>query len=362
MLLLSAARRLLLWVVLLPSLFGASLLGCGSDSPNGSTDLAGVDFAGLDLTGVDLASPAGDGGVVLETTSNLEIVVEPGDDGAMLLAAINGATTSVHMVMYQLTAQSVIDALIARKNAGKDVKVLLNKTFPAGMGSNDSVYATLQSAGIGVKWAPTLYQYTHEKSLIIDGTTAIIMTMNASLSAFKDNREFLAFDRDPADVAEAEALFQADWAGQATATTGKLLTAPDNGEGRLIALIDQATTSVDLEGETFSAESILEALGRASKRGVTVRVVLSDESPSNSQALAVMSLKQVSIPVRSVKSPFIHSKAIVTDGTRAYVGSMNFTANSLENNRELGVLVGKASEVKKVADAISSDFAAGTAL
>jgi phosphatidylserine/phosphatidylglycerophosphate/cardiolipin synthase-like enzyme len=333
--------------------------GCnGTDAPTGPEDFAGVDFTGLDLTGVDLAG----GPATLETTSDVQVIVEPGDNGSALLSAINGATTSVHMVMYQLTAQNVVDALIARKKAGKDVKVLLNKTFPAGMGSNDSVYASLQSAGVSVKWAPSSYQYTHEKSVMVDGTAAVITTMNASQSAFNGNREYVAIDHDVADVTEAEALFQADWSGQSmTMSTGKLLTAPDNGEGRLVALIDQATSTVDLEGETFSASSLLEALGRADKRGVTVRVVLSDETPTNAQALAVMSLKQVNIPVHVLSNPFVHAKAIVADGKIAYVGSMNFTANSLENNRELGLLVSKASEVKKVADTIATDFANGVA-
>ncbi len=337
--------------------------GCaGDDQPMGSTDLAGVDFAGLDLTGVDLASASGDGGIVLSPTSDVEVIVEPGNNGASLLAAINGAATSVHMVMYQLTASSVVDALIARKKAGKDVKVLLNKTFPFNMGSNDSVYAQLNTAGVSVKWAPTMYQYTHEKSVIVDAKTAIIMTMNASVSAFNGNREFLAVVHDVDDVVEAEALFQADWAGTVTNNTGKLLVAPDNSEGRLVALIDQASVSVDLEGETFSADSILQALGRADKRGVAVRVVLSDETPTNAQTQAVMGLKQVMIPVRTLHNPFIHAKAIVADGTIAYVGSMNFTANSLENNRELGVLISKQSEVDKVKNTIAADFAAGTAL
>jgi phosphatidylserine/phosphatidylglycerophosphate/cardiolipin synthase-like enzyme len=188
------------------------------------------------------------------------------------------------------------------------------------------------------------------------------MTMNASESAFTGNREFLAIDTDPADVAETEAIFQADWAGTSITPNGKLLVAPVNAEPYLVALIDQAKTSVDLEGEVLSADSTLQALGRAKKRGCTVRVLLSDQTPTTAGMLAIMELKQVGIPVHSLGTPYIHAKAIVTDGTLAYVGSENFTANSLENNRELGLVVGTQSEVTKIANAISADFSAGTAL
>jgi phosphatidylserine/phosphatidylglycerophosphate/cardiolipin synthase-like enzyme len=337
------------------------LWGCHSSTSGDET----VDFAGADLYGVDLTGfPGGDmaGPVMISPTSEVTIVVEPGDDGDMLVAAINGAATSVHMTMYQLTSTRVINALKARKTAGKEVKVLLNKTFPSGMGSNASVYSELMTAGVEVRYAPASFQYTHEKALVIDGATAFIMTMNATDSAFSGNREFVAIDTDSADVVETEAIFQADWAGSSISPSGKLLVAPDNAEPQLVALIDGATQTVDLEGEVLSADSTLQALGRAQKRGCTVRIVLSDQTPTSAGALAIMQLKQVGIPVHSLSNPYIHSKAIVTDGKLAYVGSENFTQNSLENNRELGLVVGKQSEVAKVAGAIDADFKAGTAL
>jgi len=345
-------------VVLVSAVAVAVGLGGCRESVSGEPD----DLAGLDLTGVDLAGfPTGDlsGPIVLSSTSAVTVIVEPGDNGDMLVAAINAATTSVHMTMYQLTSNRVTNALKAKKVAGKEVKVVLNKTFPGGMGSNASVYAELMAAGVAVAYAPSGFQYTHEKAFVIDGASAWIMTMNMSDSALNGNREFVAIDTDPADVAEAEAIFAADFAGTAITPTGKLLTAPVNAEDRLIALLDQATTTVDLEGEVLSASSILEGLGRAKKRGCTVRVVISDQTPTSAGASAIAALKQVSIPVRSVSSPYIHSKAIVTDGKLAYMGSENFTQNSLENNRELGLLVGKQSEVAKISATIDADFKAG---
>ena len=69
-----------------------------------------------------------------------------------------------------------------------------------------------QAAGVEVVWAPSRFTYTHEKAVIIDGTSAWIMTMNVTFSSPTANREYLALDTDPDDVAEAEAIFQADFA------------------------------------------------------------------------------------------------------------------------------------------------------
>lgn len=325
-----------------------------ADGGDPSNDLAGADLSGVVVTG--------DGGLPpLQTTSEVTVVVEPEDKGATLLAAIKNATTSIHMTMYLLTDSTTITALKTQHAAGHDVKVLLNQIFPSGQGSQTSTYTQLQSAGISVKWAPTMYQYTHEKTLVVDGKTALIMTMNASSSAYTGNREYLGVDTDAADVAEAEAIFQADWNGTATATTGKLITAPDNAEVRLVQLVDSATTTVDLEGEVFSSSAILNALGRANKRGVAVRVLLSNGTPTTTQTQAIVSMKGVGIPVRTLASPTIHAKAIVVDGKLAYIGSENFTANSLQNNRELGLIVSAPAEVQKVASTIAADFSAGTA-
>ena len=111
-----------------------SATGCNQDAP---VDPNLEDLAGADLTGLDLSAYGDLGGpTTLSSTSDVTILVEPDDKSGALVAAINGATTSVHMTMYLLTAQPVIDALVARKQAGKEVKVLLNKTFPSAMGTN----------------------------------------------------------------------------------------------------------------------------------------------------------------------------------------------------------------------------------
>jgi cardiolipin synthase len=293
----------------------------------------------------------------------ITVIVEPGDNGAGLLNAITGASSSVHMIMYMLTDPDVIDALLAAHRAGRDVKVLLNQTFPAGQGNtNGDAFNQLQAAGVAVRWAPSTFTLTHAKTVIIDGTSAWIMTMNATKSAPTSNREYLAVDTDADDVAEAEAIFQADWNGTAITPQGKLVVAPVNARERLTGLIASATATLDMEAETLSDYTIESALIDAHGRGVAVKIVLSDEDPSAAQADTVARLKAAGIPLRTRAHPMIHAKAIVADGARCYVGSENFTLSSLVYNREIGVIFATSSEVQKVLSTIRADFAAGTPL
>lgn len=187
------------------------------------------------------------------------------------------------------------------------------------------------------------------------------MTMNLETSS-STNREYLAIDTAAADVAEAEAIFAADFANTPITPTGSLLVSPVNARPTLLTLIQSAKKTLDLEGEELSDTKVVLALLAAKQAGVVVRVVLADNTPSASQATAVTQLKAAGIPAVQLATPYVHAKALVVDGTRAYVGSENFTTASLQYNRELGITTTFAGSVSAVATTIAKDFAAGSAL
>jgi phosphatidylserine/phosphatidylglycerophosphate/cardiolipin synthase-like enzyme len=334
--------------------------------PGSGDDGSGADAGDAALT--DGRDPTGDldGAAPIPPTSAVGIQVIPSDNGLAVLNAIKGATKSVHMMMYLLSDTQVINALIALKQAGKDVKVILNQNFPSNQGSNSSVRTTLKNAGVNVIYAPDAFQYTHAKMVIIDDAKVLVMTMNLTQSSASQNREYIATDTDPADVADAEKIFNGDFTDVSTTVNGKLLWAPGptanvDARSRLVALVDSAKTSVDLEGEELSEDSIVNSLVNAQKAGVKVRIVLDQQAGTAAQQKAVTTLKAAGVPVVGVANPTIHAKAIVVDGARAYIGSMNFTYNSLASNREVGLITDATAEIAKVSKTIGDDFAIGTA-
>ncbi len=78
---------------------------------------------------------------------------------------IDSAHSSIDMTMYELSDTSAVNDLIARKKAGVDVRVILDQ---AEKSTNKSAYAQLTSAGVGVVWSSTAFQYTHQKTLTVD--------------------------------------------------------------------------------------------------------------------------------------------------------------------------------------------------
>lgn len=362
------------WLGLVAALLAAAV-ACNSADLKGPTpgssgsvdpDSTGVeDGGGPPLDGGRDSTSVFDGGT-LPVSSDVTIQVQPTDSGAQLLAAIKAAKTSVHMTMYLLTDFDVIKALGDLKAAGKDVKVVLNQNFPQNGGSNQNAFNQLQQRGVSVVWAPPGYQYTHSKTIIIDGEKVIIMTMNLTQSSAATNREYIATDSDPQDVADAETIFDGDFNNTSTTVNGKLVVSPRNASSidartRLKALIDSAKTTLDVESQSLSDGVLVDAIILAHQAGVKVRVVFDGNfAGSDAQQEAIAKLKQYQVPVVGLTTPDMHAKAIVVDGERAFVGSMNLTTNALLNNREMGVITDAASEVKKVQDTIAADFAAGS--
>lgn len=307
--------------------------------------------------------------VTLQMTSAVTVQVQPVDVGAAILAAIKGAKTSVHMTIYLLTDPKIITALGDLKAAGKDVQVVLNNNFPQNGGDNTDAYNDLKARGVDVSWASASYQYTHAKTIVIDGKKAIIMTMNLTPSSPKTNREYIATDSDPQDVADLEQVFAADKTGAPVALASKLVLSPaaanTNGSPRdmLRALIDSAQTSLDVEVQTLSDRTLVDGILAAHAAGKDVHVVIDgDVSDSNAQLTVIAKLKEKGVPLKSLKSPDLHAKVIVVDGARMFIGSQNFTMPALDNNREVGVLTDTAAEVTKVKTQIAADFAKGVAL
>ncbi len=358
--------------------------GAGGTSSGSTTSTSSTKTGTTGTTTTSTTSSKGTGGGSVGGTSNLTILTAPSSGlVGQVVSAIQAAKTSVHMTMYILDNSQVINALIAQKQAGRDVRVVLNQTFPSGTNeSNPTTYTKLTQAGIGVVWrngppGAASGAYTHEKAFVVDGKVAWIMSMNLDASAGEYNREYLVIDQDPADVAEADGLFLADYAGTGNASGPPLVVSPDNARSALVSLIDASTTTLDIEVEEFSdtySAGITAAVVAAAKRGVTTRIVVANATPSTNQVTSIAQVKAAGAHVvvsggtdsaSTASNPYIHAKAITIDcnGTtcaRGFLGSENFSGGSLGYNRELGVLVDNPTQLAQVESAIAHDFSVGT--
>jgi len=288
--------------------------------------------------------------------SPVTVFVEPEAGAQPVVSALRRAESSILMKMYLMTEREVIAALKDAVARGVSVRVMLEED-PYGYGDNEAVFADLQAAGVQVKWANPTFRLTHEKSIVVDGRMALIMTLNQTHSAFTRNREFGVITSDPADVAEIVAVFEADWERRAPVLSNpRLVWSPDNSRERILALLDGATESLDLEQLAMQDEEVEDHLIAAAERGVRVRVLTSPGIEANEPGLE--RLREGGVEVRYLKKPFVHAKVIVADGRRALVGSINISTASLDFNRELSILLDDPEALDTLEITFEQDWAA----
>jgi phosphatidylserine/phosphatidylglycerophosphate/cardiolipin synthase-like enzyme len=281
---------------------------------------------------------------------------------------INSATSSLDMTMYELEDTTAVNDLIALKNKGVTVRVVLDRAHQS---ANSSAYTALTNAGVGVVWSPSSFVYTHQKTITVDATKSLVLTGNLTSQYYSTGRDYGVFTDDTRDVAAIEKVFNADYAGTSiTPTDGDhLLWSPTDSRSRLLTVINAATTTLDVEELEFSDSTVVNAIVARAKAGVTVRVVLETPSSYSSQVSAIKAAGGTVVGYSDPDGFYIHAKAMVADyglsTQEVEAGSMNISSNSLSNNRELGIILTGTGVAQSVATTIEttfkSDYAGGAA-
>lgn len=295
----------------------------------------------------------------------LSLLTEPDDGIAPVLAMIARASASVDLVMYELQDSRIEAALVADKARGVAVRVILSAGYKGTESTvNTPAYDFLKAHGVPVQWSPAYFSLTHQKSLVVDGRTALIMTFNLTAQYYSTSRDFGIVDDDPRDVRAIEKTFDMDWetnaAPDAAGNDGEggddLIWSPGS-EPAILSIINGARRTLDIYNEEMDDADVTAALIKAAQRGVMVSVVMTNDGEWNTP-FAELTTAGVDVRTYSANaSLYIHAKVIIVDGMRAFVGSENFSAGSLYTNRELGIMISDPAIVASLMRTFSADRA-----
>jgi cardiolipin synthase A/B len=290
----------------------------------------------------------------------VSVLVEPGAGFSPVYSLFARARHSIDVTMYELADPAAEHDLAAAARRGVRVEVILDAKESS---VNDPAYRYLSAHGVRVVWSSPAYYYTHQKTLIIDDSEAVIMTANLTSAYYPTSRDFLVLDSTRADVAAITATFGADFAHRAI-TPGDgadLVWSPTNAQARMLALINGATRSLRVYSEEMGDDTIENALIAAARRGVDVQLCGENENGEYDSAYARLARAGVHIAYYSDPDGFyIHGKVIEADDARVFIGSENFSSTSLTRNRELGLIISTPSVLSAIATAFSADFQRGT--
>jgi phosphatidylserine/phosphatidylglycerophosphate/cardiolipin synthase-like enzyme len=292
---------------------------------------------------------------------HLSLFVLPEDGSDVILEALDDADESIVFVMYLVTSSDFVDALKAAEARGIEVRGMMELNPYGGSSSNIDVFNELVEAGADMKWDHRGIKYLHEKMILIDDEKMFVMTSNMTTSAFTANREYGLIDTDPAHIAEVVQVFEADWNREDPALEDPLLVwSPFNARSEWLGLIEGARNSIDLEQSSMLDPEIEGHLIDAARRGVTVRYISTPDWPleDDLDEPARERLRLAGVFVRYLDDPFVHAKVFLVDGVRGFVGSENVSTNSLDNNRELGIIFEDKDSVERLATQFEVDWAA----
>jgi cardiolipin synthase len=326
-----------------------AVAGCKVQVPSAAQASAGT-------TG---AVQAGTSGVTREGS----LVVEPGAGFSSVYNLIDGAKRSIDVTMYEFSDTTAEHDLAAAAKRGVHVHVILDRRERS---ENSAAYSYFGSHAVKVTWSSPKYRYTHQKTLVVDGSEAVIMTANLTSRYYTTSRDFLVVDTNRADVAAITAVFNADFTHTAVrpGDGSDLAWSPTDSQGKLLGLINGATSSLRIYSEEMGDTTVENALIRAAKRGVDVQVCGENESGEYDSAYS--RLARAGIHISYYNSPtgfYIHGKVIEADyGTahaKVFIGSENFSKTSLNDNRELGLIISSHAVMSAIASTFAPDFRNG---
>jgi cardiolipin synthase A/B len=201
---------------------------------------------------------------------------------------------------------------------------------------------------------------------VIDQSVAVIMTANLTSEYYSTSRDFLVTDRNRGDIAAITRVFGADYAHRpVTPGDGRdLVWSPTDSQRQMLAVIDGARKTLRIYSEEMADTTVDAALMAAARRGVRVQVCGENAGGEYDSVFARLARAGVRISYFSSQTGFyIHGKVIEADfGTsraRAFIGSENFSATSLNRNRELGLLISARPILGSLAKTFAADFARG---
>ncbi|MHA2025070.1 MAG: phospholipase D-like domain-containing protein [Candidatus Thorarchaeota archaeon] len=318
---------------------------------------------------------------------NVTTFVSPDGSKDALWHFLNSAEESIYVELYGINNPYIIE-LIHELHTTKptlEMKFLIGWNSLGYFSPNDWVANNLTLLGYPVKWtSDSEFNYAHQKFVIIDNKTTIVHSGNWAKTSFpedgnKANREWSIAMTDTDVTQYYRDVFDYDWSNgidydAGTHGTGTPLTytgvsstyanpfatpgefsgpmnvtpvfSPETSLQGILYCINSAQATLDIQipyftnwNETGSVETILDAIIAAKNRGVTVRVI-SEEEYDFEEVAAL--LHQHNIPIVWQDTRWFtanHNKGIIVDGRIVLISSINYSDNSIENNREAGVII-----------------------
>ena len=283
------------------------------------------------------------------------IIILPDDTVEEIINAIKTAEKSILIKMFLFSDPDLLNAVVAAKNRGVKVKVMLNPARRNGEEENEDTRKLLEEAGIEVRDSNPYFILTHEKSMVVDEKLAFVKSLNWETKNLTETRDYAVVTSHPKEVEEIILCFEADWHRKDfdPGENAHLIWCSNNGRTRIAQFIDETKHSLFVQNERFQDLVIIERLVRAASRGVKVHVMARPPHTLKMEKLVegvggLRIMDDVGIKIHKLRHLKLHGKMLLADGCRAIVGSINLTPGSFDHRRELAIEVHDAAVIERL--------------
>lgn len=275
----------------------------------------------------------------------MKLIVQPEAGVVPIVHAIKAARKWIDILIFRFDRVEVEKALGAAVQRGVKVRALIAHTNRGGESRLRKLEQRLLAAGVLVsRTADDLLRY-HAKFMIVDADTLYLFGFNFTKLDIDKSRSFAIATRDSKAVAEAVRLFESDLTRQ-TYAPGKshLVVSPESSRAMLSAFISSTRRDLAIYDTKVQDPSMIKLLKERVAKGVRVRVIgdMKGKDPG---------IEERKLPMR------LHVRAIVSDGTRAFVGSQSLRKDELENRREVGLIINNPAVARNIMQVFEADWA-----
>ena len=275
----------------------------------------------------------------------MRLLIQPGDGVVPLVKGINGARSSVEIVIFRFDRSEIERALANAVKRGVFVHALIAHMNRSGEGNLRALEMQLLSAGVNVaRSASDLARY-HGKMMIIDRRELYLAAFNLTYLDIERSRSFGIITTNRKVVQEAVRLFEADTKRVPyESRLSTLVVSPANARKQLAAFIKAAKTELLIYDPKISDPAMIRLLDERARDGVQVRII------------GRLSRKRPGLPVRKLSQMRLHTRTMIADGRRAFVGSQSLREVELDARREVGIIIRDRQTVRRLAGTFQEDW------
>jgi phosphatidylserine/phosphatidylglycerophosphate/cardiolipin synthase-like enzyme len=257
---------------------------------------------------------------------------------------VKQAERSVDIVIFRFDREELETALEAAVARGVQVRALIAHTNRGGEKGLRKLELKLLDAGVTVsRTADDLLRY-HGKLMIVDDQL-YVFGFNYTKLDIEKSRSFGIVTADKRLVKEASSLIEADTTRQPYAPgSDRLVVSPENSRQVLTDFLAGAQKQLLLYDEKLTDNRMQRILRDRAKAGVEVRVIGKVEKDLGE------------VHERKMAGLRLHVRAIVRDGSDAFVGSQSLRKLELDGRREVGVIVNDTGIAKQIQDVFEEDW------